>query len=140
MAFGGTKRSSGCNSMINREAGVFQTSYRSDMALYTLPLAKITVWVTLGLLLILPLPLVLGNNEHAMSIVNTIRSLPLVRLDSIFSMATRVRSLLDRGPSWRWGDTRRPFYRAATVCRSGSGSWPVAAWPPWSAPYLASRR
>ena len=58
--------------MINREAGVFQTSYRSDMALYTLPLAKITVWVTLGLLLILPLPLMLGNNAHAMSIVNTI--------------------------------------------------------------------
>src|SRR5438552_2200824 len=58
--------------MINREAGVFQTSYRSDMALYTLPLAKITVWVTLGLLLLLPLPLMLGNNEHAMSIVNTI--------------------------------------------------------------------
>jgi branched-chain amino acid transport system permease protein len=56
--------------MINREAGVFQTSYRSDMALYTLPLAKITVWVTLGLLLILPL--MLGNNAHAMSIVNTI--------------------------------------------------------------------
>jgi len=26
--------------MINREAGVFQPSYRSDMALYTLPLAK----------------------------------------------------------------------------------------------------
>src|SRR2546429_1234419 len=72
MAFGGTKPSSGCNGMINREAGVFQTSYRSDMALYTLPLAKITVWVTLGVLLILPLPLVLGNNEHTMSIVNTI--------------------------------------------------------------------
>src|SRR5207245_7163147 len=48
------------------------TSCRSDMALYTLPLAKITVWVTLGVLLILPLPLVLGNNEHTMSIVNTI--------------------------------------------------------------------
>src|SRR5215472_16019521 len=70
MASGGTKPSSGCNDMINREAGIFQTSYRSDMALYTLPLAKITVWVTLGLLLILPL--LLGNNEHAMSIVNTI--------------------------------------------------------------------
>ena len=72
MAFGGTKRSSGCNGMINREAGVFQTSYRSDMALYTLPLAKITVWATLGLLLILPLPLSLAHNAHAMSIVNTI--------------------------------------------------------------------
>ena len=46
--------------MINREAGVFQTSYRGDMALYTLPLAKITVCVTLGVLLILPL--MLGNN------------------------------------------------------------------------------
>jgi len=56
--------------MINREAGVFQTSYRGDMALYTLPLAKITLWVTLGVLLILPL--LLGDNEHAMSIVNTI--------------------------------------------------------------------
>src|SRR6266700_4826020 len=72
MAFRDTKPSSGCNGMINREAGVFQTSYRSDMALYTLPLARITVWVTLGVLLILPLPLVLGNNEHTMSIVNTI--------------------------------------------------------------------
>src|SRR3989454_12774763 len=72
MASGDTKPSSECKAMINREAGVFQTSYRGDMALYTLPLAKITVWVTLGLLLILPLPLMLGNNEHAMSIVNTI--------------------------------------------------------------------
>src|SRR2546427_11522030 len=72
MAFGDTKPSSECKAMINREAGVFQTSYRGDMALYTLPLAKITVWATLGLLLVLPLPLMLGNNEHAMSIVNTI--------------------------------------------------------------------
>src|SRR5919198_6312984 len=70
MVFGGTKPSNGCKAMINREAGVFQTSYRSDVALYTLPLAKITVWVTLGILLILPL--LLGNNEHTMSIVNTI--------------------------------------------------------------------
>jgi len=58
--------------MINREAGVFQTSYRGDMALYTLPLAKITVCAVLGLLLILPLPLSLMRNAHAMSIVNTI--------------------------------------------------------------------
>src|SRR5215475_11665864 len=72
MAFGGTKPSNGCKGMINREAGVFQTSYSSDMALYPLPLAKITVCVTLGLLLLLPLPLMSGNNEHAMSIVNTI--------------------------------------------------------------------
>src|SRR2546426_5428411 len=72
MASGDTKPSSECKAMINREAGVFQPSYRGDMALYTLPLAKITVWLTLGLLLLLPLPLMLGNNEHAMSIVNTI--------------------------------------------------------------------
>ena len=103
----GTKPSSGCNGMINREAGVFQTSYRSDMALYTLPLAKITVWVTLGLLLILP-PL-LGNNAHAMSIVNTIALALSVLLDSIFSMGTRARSLLGRGPSWRWGVHRGHF-------------------------------
>src|SRR5262249_54093101 len=70
MAFRVTKRSRGCKARINRAAGAFQTSYRSDMALYTLPLAKITVCVTLGILLILPL--MLGNNEHTMSIVNTI--------------------------------------------------------------------
>jgi branched-chain amino acid transport system permease protein len=58
--------------MINREAGVFQTSYRGDLALYTLPLARITVCAVLGLLLILPLPLSLLQNAHAMSIVNTI--------------------------------------------------------------------
>lgn len=58
--------------MINREAGVFQTSYQGDMALYTLPLARITVAVVLGLLLILPLPLAQMGNEHLMSIVNTI--------------------------------------------------------------------
>src|SRR5882672_5383750 len=58
--------------MINREAGVFQTSYQGDMAVYTLPLAKSTVWVILALLLLLPLPLAQAGNEHAMSIVNTI--------------------------------------------------------------------
>jgi branched-chain amino acid transport system permease protein len=58
--------------MINREAGVFQTSYQGDMAFYTLPLAKITVWTTLGALVILPQLLQLGNNAHAMSIINTI--------------------------------------------------------------------
>jgi branched-chain amino acid transport system permease protein len=58
--------------MINREAGVFQTSYQGDMAFYTLPLAKITVWVMLGMLLLLPLPLAQAGNEHIMSIVNTI--------------------------------------------------------------------
>jgi branched-chain amino acid transport system permease protein len=58
--------------MIHREAGVFQTSYQGDMALYTLPLAKVAVWVTLGFLVILPQFLQLGHNEHAMSIINTI--------------------------------------------------------------------
>ncbi|MGE3541872.1 MAG: branched-chain amino acid ABC transporter permease [Candidatus Tectimicrobiota bacterium] len=58
--------------MINREAGVFQTSYQGDMALYTLPLARITVAVVLGLLLLLPVPLAQMGNEHLMSIVNTI--------------------------------------------------------------------
>ena len=58
--------------MINREAGVFQTSYQGDMALYPLPLARITVWVTLGALILLPKLLMVAHNEHAMSIVNTI--------------------------------------------------------------------
>src|SRR5256885_16881008 len=58
--------------MINREAGVFQPRYQGDMAFYTLPLARITVWVTLGLLLLLPLPWAQAGNEHIMSIVNTI--------------------------------------------------------------------
>ena len=58
--------------MINREAGVFQTSYEGDMALYTLPLAKITVWVVLGILVLLPSLLILWQNAHAMSIINTI--------------------------------------------------------------------
>lgn len=58
--------------MINRESGVFQTSYEGDMALYTLPLAKITVWCVMALLVILPLPLQLANNEHLMSIATTI--------------------------------------------------------------------
>ncbi|GIX49543.1 MAG: branched-chain amino acid ABC transporter permease [Candidatus Tectimicrobiota bacterium] len=58
--------------MINREAGVFHTSYESDMALYALPLAKITAWGMVALLVLLPLPLSLLQNEHLMSIVNTI--------------------------------------------------------------------
>jgi branched-chain amino acid transport system permease protein len=55
--------------MINREAGVFQTNYADDMTLYTVPLAKVTNWVVLGLLVVV-LPMLL--NEHKMSIVNTI--------------------------------------------------------------------
>jgi branched-chain amino acid transport system permease protein len=58
--------------MINRESGVFQTSYEGDMALYPLPLAKITAWGTIALLVLLPVPLALANNEHLMSIATTI--------------------------------------------------------------------
>jgi branched-chain amino acid transport system permease protein len=58
--------------MINRESGVFQTSYEGDMSLYTLPLAKQTVWVVLALLVLLPVPLQLMQNEHLMSIATTI--------------------------------------------------------------------
>lgn len=58
--------------MINRESGVFQTTYQSDMAHYTVPLAKKTVKVVVALLILLPVPLQLANNEHAMSIVTGI--------------------------------------------------------------------
>jgi branched-chain amino acid transport system permease protein len=58
--------------MINRESGVFQTSYEGDMSLYPLPLAKRTVWVMLALLVLLPVPLQLMQNEHWMSIATTI--------------------------------------------------------------------
>lgn len=58
--------------MINREAGVFQTSYRSDMAIYLLPLARKAVWLAIALLVVLPLPLYLAGNEHYMSIATTI--------------------------------------------------------------------
>ncbi|MCZ6873352.1 MAG: branched-chain amino acid ABC transporter permease [bacterium] len=55
--------------MINRESGIFQTNYEGDMALYTLPLAKATNWITL-VFLVMVLPLML--NEHTRSIANTI--------------------------------------------------------------------
>lgn len=58
--------------MIHREAGVFQTSYRGDMALYVLPLAKYSVALVLALLMLLPVPLQLAHNEHMMSIATTI--------------------------------------------------------------------
>lgn len=58
--------------MINREAGVFQTSYEGDMALYVVPLARVTVGVTLAILVLLSPVLMMAHNEHAMSIVNTI--------------------------------------------------------------------
>jgi branched-chain amino acid transport system permease protein len=55
--------------MINRESGVFQTTYEGDMALYTLPLAKVSNWAV-WCFLVAVLPMLL--NEHKMSIVNTI--------------------------------------------------------------------
>jgi branched-chain amino acid transport system permease protein len=58
--------------MLHRESGVFQTTYEGDMALYVLPLAKITVWGMIGVLLLLPFPLWLTQNEHLMSIVTLI--------------------------------------------------------------------
>jgi branched-chain amino acid transport system permease protein len=58
--------------MINRESGVFQTSYEGDMALYILPLAKITAWGIVALLVLLPLLLQLAHDEHTMSIITTI--------------------------------------------------------------------
>ncbi len=58
--------------MINRESGVFHTRYEADMALYPLPLARITAWGAVGLLALLPLPLWLAEDEHAMSIATSI--------------------------------------------------------------------
>jgi branched-chain amino acid transport system permease protein len=58
--------------MINRESGVFQTSYEGDMALYPLPLAKVTLWGVLAVLVLLPVPLQLAQNAHLMSIITGI--------------------------------------------------------------------
>ncbi len=58
--------------MINRESGVYQTTYEGDMALYPLPLARATAWGVTGLLVLLPLPFWAAGNEHWMSIINTI--------------------------------------------------------------------
>src|SRR5262249_47570931 len=58
--------------MIQRECGVFETTYRADMALFRLPLAKAAAWGSLALLVALPLPFWLAHNEHGMSIVTGI--------------------------------------------------------------------
>lgn len=42
------------------------------MALYPLPLAKVTVWGVLAVLVLLPVPLQLAQNEHLMSIITGI--------------------------------------------------------------------
>jgi branched-chain amino acid transport system permease protein len=54
--------------MINRECGVYHTTYESDMALYPAPLARYSSLVTLAVLALLPLAL----DSHAMAIVNLI--------------------------------------------------------------------
>lgn len=54
--------------MINRECGVYQTTYEGDMALYPVPLAR---YASLGAVVVLALvPLVLDS--HAMALVNLI--------------------------------------------------------------------
>ena len=58
--------------MINRECGVFKTTYEADMALYPLPLARGTAWTMVALLALFPLPFWLTGDEHAMSIVTGI--------------------------------------------------------------------
>ncbi|HZP97940.1 MAG TPA: branched-chain amino acid ABC transporter permease [Reyranella sp.] len=55
--------------MFHREAGVFKTSYASDMALYPLPIAKWTVAV-LALLFVVIIPLTM--QEYYLSILNLI--------------------------------------------------------------------
>jgi branched-chain amino acid transport system permease protein len=52
--------------MINRECGVYQTTYEGDMALYPVPLARYASLGAVVLLLLLPLAL----DSHAMSLVN----------------------------------------------------------------------
>jgi branched-chain amino acid transport system permease protein len=52
--------------MINRESGVFQTTYEGDMALYPLPLARYSTLAVVVVLVLLPLVL----DSHAMSLVN----------------------------------------------------------------------
>ena len=55
--------------MFNRESGVFKTTYRADMALYPLPIAKWTVGV-LALIFIVIVPLTV--HEYYLSILNLI--------------------------------------------------------------------
>src|SRR3989454_7376747 len=52
--------------MINRECGVYQTTYEGDMALYPLPLARYSTLGVVAVLVLLPLAL----DSHAMSLVN----------------------------------------------------------------------
>src|SRR5262245_17603826 len=52
--------------MINRECGVYQTTYEGDMALYPAPLARIAVVAVLVLLVVVPL----GLDNHSMALMN----------------------------------------------------------------------
>src|SRR5256712_4062119 len=52
--------------MINRECGVYQTTYEGAMALYPLPLARYSALGGGAVLVLLPLAL----DSHAMSLVN----------------------------------------------------------------------
>ena len=54
--------------MLNRECGVYQTTYEGDMALYPLPLARYSALGVLILLVLLPLAL----DSHLMALVNLI--------------------------------------------------------------------
>ena len=55
--------------MIQRECGVFKTSYEADMALYPLPIARWTVGI-IGVLFFLVIPL--GLHEYYLSICNLV--------------------------------------------------------------------
>jgi branched-chain amino acid transport system permease protein len=55
--------------MIQRECGVFKTSYEADMALYPLPIARWTVGI-MGVLFFLVIPL--GLHEYYLSICNLV--------------------------------------------------------------------
>jgi len=52
--------------VINRECGVYQTTYEGDMALYPVPLARYAAIGSIGVLVLLPLVL----DSHAMALVN----------------------------------------------------------------------
>ncbi len=54
--------------MINRECGVYQTTYEGDMALYPLPLAKLSYGLLVVILLLFPL----AADSHTMALVNLI--------------------------------------------------------------------
>src|SRR3989304_4245407 len=55
--------------MIHRECGVYQTSYRADMAVYKLPLAR---WGLAGFGVVLFLVLPLAAGEYILSILNLV--------------------------------------------------------------------